>query len=252
MMKNLTLFAITALILIISSCSKTGPQGATGLAGPLATGTLTGYVNTFDQYGFRLNTAQSGVTVHISDSTADSTLTNASGQYTFANLKTGIYNLTYAAPGFAPIAANDYSFLGGGTIYRNQSLSKYPTFSVFNVTSIDTTIATDLGVLIRGNDTADLAARSVIVFGSTSSGVSSAPANYTYVNTGTIKAGLTSWNLFINSQDLHDSGLPSGSTVYFVVYPYSTGAPTYVDQATGKTVYGAVGTPSTVFSVVIP
>ena len=249
-----------AVIFSISSCSKngangaTGPSGPTGATGPLSTGTLAGYVTTLDQYGYKLNNSQAGVKVQISDSTMDSTLTNSAGYYSIANIKTGVYStLTYSAPGFASVVANDYSFLGGGTILRNQSLSAIPSFSLFNVSAVDTTIGNDLGVQVRGIDTINSSPRSFIVFGSANSTVSSAPANYTYVNNnGGIKAEAAGWTLFLYAQDLHDSGLPSGSVVYFIAYPISTGSPTYIDPSTGKTVYTALGTPSSVLTVTIP
>ena len=247
----LTLFI--AIIFTISSCTKTGPQGPSGPSGPLLTGALTGFVTTYDQYGFKVLGDLQGVVVHISDSTSDSTVTDATGKYTFANLKTGVYNLTYSKPGYATVTALDYGFVGGGTLNRNAAISRYPSFSVFNVASIDTTIATDPGMIVRGNDTADQVARTFIVFGSNVSTVSSTPGNYIYANTGTIKAGQSSWNLFITSQELHDNGFASGSQAYFVVYPISTGSPTFVDPSTGRTVYTAIGSvPSTVLTVTIP
>lgn len=252
-MKNLFIISLIAIVFAISSCSKNGATGPQGPAGPLSTGALTGFVTTYDQYGFKVLGDLGGVTVHISDSTADSTTTDATGKYTFASLKTGIYNITYSKPGYATVLAQDYSFLGGGTLIRNASISKYPSFSVANVVSLDTTIATDPGMIVRGTDTADQVARTFIVFGGSSSTVSSTPGSYIYANTGTIKAGLSTWNLFITSQELHDNGLASGTTAYFVVYPISTGSPTYVDPSTGRTVYTAISSiPSTVLTVTIP
>jgi hypothetical protein len=244
-MKKIFTFSILSVILFftISSCSK---NGAT------PTGTLTGFVTTYDQYGFKILGDLAGVTVHISDSTKDSTVTNSAGAYTFNNLKTGIYTLTYSARGFAPVTAYDYSFPGGGTLIRNQSISLYPSFPLYRPTIIDTTIATDPGVLIRGTDTANQLARTFIIFGGSASPVSATPGHYVYENTGTIQANAGGWSIFITSQELTDAGLAAGSTAYFVVYPYSTGAPTYQDLTTGQTVYTAIGTPSTVLSIVVP
>ena len=255
-MRKTSILAVTlSLILVfgISSCTKTGSQGPVGPAGPVLTGTLSGFVTTYDEYGFKVLGDLSGVTVKISDSTSDSTLTDATGKYTFSNLKTGIYTLTYSKPGYATVTAINFSFLGGGTILRNATISKYPSFSLFNVISLDTTITTDPGLLVRGTDTADQVARTFIVFGGSNSLVSSTPGSYIYANTGTIKAGLSTWNFFITAQELHDNGLASGTTAYFVVYPISTGEPTYVDPTTGRTVFTAIGTtPSTVLTVTIP
>lgn len=254
----------TALIIYfgISSCTKTGatgpsgptgPTGNTGTSGPiLNNGTVTGFVTALDEYGFRTTAGQAGVSVHINDASNDSTTTNSSGQYTFSNVQTGVYNITFSSPGYGTNIAYDFAVVGNGTQQRNISISKIPAFNLFGVAGIDTTIGTDPGILLRGTDSADQAPRSFIVFASNSSGVTSAPGNYTYVNTGTIKASQTGFSLFIYSQDLHDNGLMSGTTGYFIVYPYSTGAATYVDQGTGKTVYTALGNPTAVFSLNIP
>jgi len=110
----------------------------------------------------------------------------------------------------------------------------------------------DSSVLIRGIDTVNPVQRTFAVFGASTSSVSSAPSNYVYANTNTIKAGSANWSLFIPSQLLIDAGLAEGSTAYFAVYPYSTGQPAYIDLTTGKTVYTALGAPSTTLSIVIP
>jgi hypothetical protein len=245
----LSLAAATALIFGINSCSKTGP---TGPAGPLSTGTLTGFVTVYDQYGFKVLGDLSGATVSIPGQAGDTGTTNPAGAYAINNLKTGIYNLVYSQTGCGTVLANDVSFLGGGTINRNQTLSLIPSFSLFGANIIDTVEATDSGVLIRGVDTVNSVARTFIVFAGSASTVSSTPSTYVYENTNTIKAGGGAWSLFIPSQALIDAGLPAYSMAYFVVYPYSTGQATYVDLSTGKTVFPALGTPTTVLSVLVP
>ena len=179
-------------------------------------------------------------------------IANSTGFYNFPSLKTGVYTLLYSDTGCGSVLVNDYSFLGGGTIVRNQTLSLIPSFSLFGVNDTIVTVSTDTGVAIRGIDSVNGVARTFIVFGGTASTVSSTPGTYAYANTGTIKAGFGTFNLFMTSQELHDAGLASGSTAYFTVYPYSTGQPTYVDLFTGKTVYTALGTPSQVLQVIIP
>ena len=96
------------LIFTISSCTKTGPEGP---AGPLSTGTLTGYITIYDQYGYKVPGDISGVSVSIPGLAGDTITTTAAGAYTFNNLKTGIYNLVYARPGCGTVLANDVSFL---------------------------------------------------------------------------------------------------------------------------------------------
>jgi hypothetical protein len=251
-MKKILAIAVLPMILMftISSCSKTG---ATGPAGPLSTGTLTGYVTIYDQYGFKVPGDLSGVSVLIPGMSGDSVTTTSTGQYTINNLKTGVYNLVYSQAGSGTVLANNYSFLGGGTIYRNQTMSLIPSFSLFSPYINDTVVATDSGVVIRGIDSVNGVARQYIIFGSSASTVSSAPGSYVYNSAvQTIKAGAAAFGVFLTSQELNDAGLAPGTTGYFIAYPYSTGQPTYVDLSTGKTVYTALGTPTAVFSVMIP
>jgi hypothetical protein len=239
-----------ALMAGISSCSKTGPAGP---AGPLSTGTLTGYITIYDQYGFKVPGDLSGVSVSITGIAGDTSTTNAAGLYTINNLKTGVYNLVYARAGCGTVLANDYGFLGGGTIYRNQAMSFIPTFSLFYVDDTTETYLSDTGVLIRGIDTIYGAARQYIIFGSNLAGVSSTPGTYQYNSAvQTIKAGAGTFSAFLTSQELADAGLTTGTVADFVVYPYATNQPTYIDPATGKTVYTALGTPSQDIIVVIP
>lgn len=251
------IFAIAAVSLVIafaiSSCSKTGAQGPVGPAGPLSTGTLSGYVTVYDQYGFKVPGDLSGVSVSIPGMAGDSTVTNSAGSYSISNLKTGVYNLFYSKANCGSVLVNDYSFLGGGTINRNQAMSLIPSFSLFNVNDTIVTVSTDTGVAIRGIDSVNGVARQYIIFGSTASTVSSAPGTYVYNSAvETIKAGQGTFNAFLTQQELADAGLTPGTTAYFIVYPYSAGQPTYVDLSTGKTVYTALGTPSQVLQVVIP
>ena len=238
---------LMALMIVISSCTKTGPPG------PLSTGTLTGYITIYDQYGFKVPGDLSGVSVSIPAITSDTSTTNAAGSYTINNLKTGVYNLVYTRAGCGTVLANDVSFLGGGTIYRNQAMSLIPSFALLNVNDTIETYLTDTGILIRGVDTINGAARQYIIFGSTSSGVSSTPGTYQYNSSiETIKAGAGTFSTFLTSQELTDAGLTAGTTAYFIAYPYGTNQPTYIDPATGKTIYTALGTPSQVITAVIP
>ena len=256
----LPLSVVIILAVLISSCTKTGPQGPSGPTGPSGTtgpnlmGTLEGYVSTFDQYGYKVTSDQGGVLVKIDDAANDSATTDASGKYTFSNLATGTYNLTYSKANYGTFKAVDFGFVGGGTTLRNASLSQFPTFSLTAVNDTIETIAGTPGVLVRGTATADASTRSYAVFVSSSSSVSSNPANFTFANTnGTIRATNTNWGVFISSRELYDAGLNSGTTAYLAVYPIATGTPTYTDLSTGRAIYTAISaSPAQVLTVTIP
>ena len=245
---------VFAMIFILSGCTKTGPQGPTGPAGPALTGTLEGYVATLDQYGFRVTGDQSGVVVKIDDAAGDSVMTDITGKYTFSNLSTGSYNLTYSKANYGVFKAIDFGFVGGGTTLRNASISQFPVFTLSNITDTIETVSGTVGVLIRGAATADATARSFAVFVGTSPVVSPNPANFTFANTGgTVKAAFSTWSQFISTREFYDAGLNSGTTVYLAIYPLASGSTSYTDLATGKPVYTALSpNPSQVLTVVIP
>jgi hypothetical protein len=247
-----------ALIFIISSCTKNGPAGpigpagATGSTGPNLTGTLEGWVSTFDQYGYRVQSDQAGVSVKINDANNDSTLTDATGKYFFSNLSTGSYSVTYSRANYGTVLSNPFGFVGG-IVDRNVAMSQIPNFALTMVADTIETVGTGLGVLVRGTALSDANQRSYIIFIGSASTVTSAPGSFNFVVTNTIKAGTTAWGTFFPAQQLYDAGITSGSTVYFAVYPYATGATTYTDLTTGKTIYtGITSVPSFVASAIVP
>src|SRR5690348_8523146 len=99
---------LQVLILALSSavlfngCTKTGPtgpagaNGSTGPAGPILTGTITGHVILYDQYGSILAASKAGARVVLynsSNTVVDSLNADAAGLYTISNVSTGIYTL---------------------------------------------------------------------------------------------------------------------------------------------------------------
>ena len=245
------IFASTISLLLfvfISSCTKTINNTT-----PVATGTLTGFVTTLDQYGYRVAADASGVTVSLNNGA--NTATDANGKYEFDSLKSGNYTATYSQTGYGTNMAIDFNFIGGGTTIRSASISRIPSFQLFNVTDSTTSTGNNgPGVFIKGMDTVDNNARSVAVFVGSNALVSSAPANFLVADVaGTIKAGQGTFSVFISSRVFSDAGLPSGSTAYLAVYPISASTTSYADPATGRNVYTSVSAlPSATLSVVVP
>ena len=242
----------TSIILSITSCTKTGPAGPTGPSGPTLTGSITGFVTTYDQYGFKVAADQSGVML-ILDNPLDTAYTDASGKYTFNNIQTGTYSYTISRAGYSTTRVQDLGCAGGGATLRNVGINRPPYFGLVAVNdTIENTIANGPGILVRGTDTADTSPRTFIIFANSASTVSSTPANFIYYNSGTIKAGATSFALYITSRELNDAGIASGSTVYLAVYPVSTGLISYTDLATGRAFITSVGTTPTALSAIVP
>ena len=254
------LLASIAVILIvwIGGCAKdgatgpAGPTGPTGTTGPALTGSLTGFVTTYDQYNYKVAADQGGVLLTI-DNTTDSAITDATGKYTFSNLTTGIYTVTITKANYSTYKVIDIGVVGGGSTLRNIGISRPPYFGLVNVNdTVENTVANGPGILVRGNDTADISARSYIIFASTASTVSSTPANFIYYVGATIKAGATAFSQYVTSRELNDAGIASGTTVYMAVYPISTGFLSYTDLATGRPFFTAIGTTPTLLNAIVP
>jgi hypothetical protein len=246
----LPLSIIVMIAMLIGSCTKNTTNTITA---PVTTGTLEGFVTTLDQYGYKVDADYSGVAVTLNNGAT--TTTDATGKYEFDSLKSGNYTATYTKTGYGTNMGIDFNFIGGGTTIRNVTMSRIPSFQLYNVNdTIETTVANGPGILIRGIDTIDINARAFSVFGSASSGVSSAPASYIYSNTnGVVKAGQGIFSLFITSRELNEAGLTSGSTAYLAVYPISYSTTSYADPSTGRNVYTSVSaSPAVILTVVVP
>jgi hypothetical protein len=263
---------LTSGILIFSSCTKpaAGAQGPQGSAGPALTGSIFGFVALYDQYGVKqalnaLNpSGPKNIRVTI-DGTPYRALTDSTGKYTFNNLPTGVYNLTitdtivHTAPAlnYAPNCVKNINLVLGASEH-DVHLGAIPMFTVtaFAVdTAIKTTADTLTYIKVRGSTSFDAQAREVLIFVSGSSSVNYLPAYYTFVTETGITAGKTSYSINILESTLISAGYPSGSMVYFEVYPtgvdYSS-ASEYEDPTTSKTVYNEIGMPAVVCSYLLP
>ena len=247
-MKKIIFSSAVMALLFINSCTKTINNTT-----PVSTGTLTGFVTTLDQYGYRVAADASGVTISLNNGA--SATTDANGKYEFDSLKSGNYTATYSKAGYGTNMAIDFNFIGGGTTIRSTSISRIPSFQLYGVTDSTTTTGNNgPGVFVKGIDTADNNARALAVFIGSNSLVSFAPASFLVADVaGVIKAGQGTFSTFISSRVFYDAGLPSGSTAYLAVYPISATTTSYADPATGKNVYTSVSaSPSATLSVIVP
>jgi len=74
---NLLIFVLFSVFVV--SCKKeTGPTGPQGAVGPVLTGTLQGYVQLYDQYGYRVYHPQDSTILQIGSTTVR---TDTSGKY---------------------------------------------------------------------------------------------------------------------------------------------------------------------------
>jgi hypothetical protein len=274
-MKIRSLFISLSVILasgifILSSCTKpaAGSQGPQGPAGPAYTGSIFGFVSLYDQYGVKQNVNNlnpfgvMNIKVTI-DGTAYRALTDASGKYTFNNLPSGIYNLTFADTiipalpvlGYAPNCVKNINLVLGAS-QHDVHLGQIPAFAI-SATAKDSVAKSDSlnWIKISGTTSYDTQGREVLVFASGASSVSYLPANYVYVTAAAITANKTTFSVNMLESTLIDAGFPSGSTVYFMVYPTGVNyasASEYEDLTTSRIVYNEVGAAPILCSIVLP
>jgi len=260
-MKKISLIYTSALICSLtffSACKKdTTVTGPAGPAGPAYTGIFTGHISLFDQYDSKLFSQLNKVKISI-DGTSMSTMTDSTGKFSFPNLSTGTYTLTYSDSTFGTFKAQNIQLLEG-TNTRDARLSKIPNFNIDpTLVAVDTiTVAakdSTAYVKLRGTIGADTRARTLIVFVGNTSATSADPATYMLTYTKTINGNpsASSFTIFIPKYDLTNALLTSGSTVYFAVYGMATSATTYEDLPTGRTVYTAISPSAVTVNHVIP
>jgi len=265
---NLRLTSVTlliaALLFIMASCSKTGPDGPQGPQGPSGpaynTGSIFGFITLYDQYGAKVGTASSlkGIKVII-DGTSKVALTDSTGKYSFSNLNTGTYSITITDtvnPQYAASQVNNIAILLGPS-QHDVHLGQIPTFTFTSLTMTDTIRKGIAGVIdtnfvaIRGNINPDFNTRTILVYFGSNSLVSSNPANYFGVNSFTIPANAKTFLFYIDQTVFENAGFTSGSTVYFMTYPAGinyASASEYEDLNTGRLIYNDINTSAGVTS----
>jgi hypothetical protein len=250
------IFAFGVTVLLIASCAKEGPNGPTGPAGPSFTGSISGHVGLYDQYGSEilinlayariLLTSLSSGDPYIPDTAIYS---DANGLYAYNSIvTTGSYSISVTDSGYGSTAINSFQFISG-TLNKDIKLSAIPVFS------IDTLIATEDSAaaydsLVIGVP-ADTRVRNCIVFVNSSSTVANTIGSYLLAYVKAIPPNTTSVNLLIPAQDLYNAGIKTGSAVYYAAYSYVVNdASVYEDYTSGRKVYNAVGvTPKTASAI---
>jgi len=251
MSKNHISLIIISSILLISSCAKEGPSGPQGIAGPSYTGTISGHVSLYDQYGNKILNNLDSVAISLGSNSVpgiDDTVSrpNSAGYYIYNSIVTGQYYITafdtsYGIPGSGYGATiNNFEFVSGN-LNMDIKLSAIPTFSL-SFTAYQDTITQNDSLVI--NCTADEQVRSCLIF-VTSTPSFAAGENYILSYTKNIPANSTQLSVVINGQELYDAGLVHDSKVYYTVFSHALNDQSpYEDPTTGRTVYTAVSHPT--------
>jgi hypothetical protein len=238
---------MAALVGAVAACS-----GSQGPAGPLLTGTRTGVVYLFDEFGGALP-SDSGITVTANPMSITS-VSNAAGQYSLAGLKTGVYTISFTDTGFGTFLQPRVGFIGGGTTQVAPiDLSEQSTAVISGVTG--TPNAAGDTIIVAGTINAPPAGvtRNIRLFFSISPTPSAAVGAYQVT---TVKTGFSTspFTYRLTGADIESlrNNFSSGSVVSFVAYGDSFYENSYEDSTSGQTVYPNVSAPSNVATFTMP
>jgi hypothetical protein len=252
-MKKITFcvsFILSIIIVVFSSCTKTGPEGPTGAQGSsgASSGTITGHVFLTNQYGVTTDTgfALTGVRAILynanNNTVLDSINVKSSGIFSF-NVSTGIYTVVYRDTNYGQEEDQGFQYVGPGNLeIANKELAHIPNFNIIKV-DLDSINHAQSNVIMTDTIAPDTKPRNIAIFFGSTPTASSAPGNYLGVYTYTIAANTNKFTVKIPMVNIYNAGIPSGATAYFAIYgaayDYTT-ASEYQDYATGRTIYNAL------------
>lgn len=238
---------IPALLLLIflAACSKEGPNGATGPAGPAYTGTISGHVSLYDKYGSKVLSGYKSAKIVLNGATVNP---DSTGFYSYGSIVTGNYSISASKDGYAATTLNNVQFISS-TLNRDIQLSAIPDSFLNSFTSVLASDAATDSLTISVN--ADNRPRNSIIFLSNKPSVGNGSYLLSYVKS--IPATATTIIASIPAQDLYNAGFARGAIVYYAAYSYVVNdASLFEDLATGKNVYNAVNPNPLVDSTVVP
>ncbi|MBL7999949.1 MAG: hypothetical protein JNL32_15110 [Candidatus Kapabacteria bacterium] len=219
------------------SCNRVdGPVNVVNLSG-----SLTGFITTFDENGVALN--RNGVTVSL-EGTEYTTTTDTAGRWQLNDVTAGIYTINFARDSFSTNKLVAQQFIGNGTAYYGvQSISKKPRHVAFFDSVVTDYAPNDTAVRIYGKASEQTPLgfnRVVLIFLGSSANVSALPANYNYVFTKFMGSGSTTFEDKFTTQQLQNFGFPRGSKVYMTVYSTARNYFRYADLQTGRQFYSGL------------
>jgi hypothetical protein len=235
------LSTVLCLVILLFSCKREiiyeGPTGE--LAGKI---TLSG-VNVKDNSGVLVTIDGASPTLH--------TTTNAKGEYSIQNVKTGIYDIVFTKDSFSTFKIISFQFIGGNVpsyVYP-RTLYKLPYFSITDL-KVDTGRYNSYNgfVTVSGllPNSPNIVFRYYLSYSPDVSYTNYQQTGYLYSNPGE--------NLSFNFNSNVLKNFISGEKIYLILYPSSFyNTQTYIDMVTGNPVYGVnVSMASAIVSFVLP
>ncbi|HET9135864.1 MAG TPA: carboxypeptidase-like regulatory domain-containing protein [Candidatus Kapabacteria bacterium] len=116
-MKIFYILGVGIIVFLLSSCSSSDNTTSTS-GGDIPTGEFKGRIILFDSTARQLSDA-SGAIVHLEGTTLTAT-TDAEGMWSFKDLPSRTYSISFTKPGFDTMRNTSYQFLGGGTVYYGE------------------------------------------------------------------------------------------------------------------------------------
>jgi len=218
-------------------------KGTTGPAGPLLTGTLTGFVKLINVDGTP-QTDQSGVTISVTG-TKDTATSDVNGKFELKNVETGTYEIDYSKSTYGSYKMQAVTFASGGDgALPPVTLGAIPVSSPIPV--IKATSSSGVSVTVSGSiTTAATSVQFYMVYMGKSSNINPLDPT-TYINSQAAQINAQSsafqtsaiWSL----SNLRSLGIINSTTpnLWFVCYPYNPNGSSYTDIYTNITVYPAV------------
>jgi len=241
--------AAIAVLPIVIGCSSNSSSG------PSLEGSWHGFVAMHDEFGVPL-TSDSGVIVTISNNghAGPSTVSSADGGFTLADLHTGTYTLTYTGDGIGPFLRPEIAFVGGGTQFLGtQNLSTVSAGTVSALTAQPSATGDTLEITGAIAAPPTGLSRFVRLFFGGATSVSAAPTNYSVSTSFKVTKGVLDLSVTDTALASIRAAFGSGNPAYVVGYGDSFFTDSYVDTATGNTVYPNVSTtPSNVVAFIVP
>jgi hypothetical protein len=251
--RSLTLIA--TIIMFVSGCGNSN-----NAVEPTLKGSLTGFVRLYNSFD-SLMASSSGVNVSIAGANLSAT-SDSNGQWIIDGVSAGTQTVLFNKQGYGMVEQQGIQFAGGGTdflpiVYMVQPLTV--TVSLNPLTSVTDTDGLDIFFTYNYLQfQGDYGVVGMIALGKNSDVSAADPTENQYTQ---VIQNPTELNI-IYKQDLYAAGFRSGETVYLsanALYLYGASGSdyggyysSYLDDATGGTVYTSLGPPSNVLTLKIP
>ena len=217
--------------------------GAAGSSGGNSTGTIVGRVDQLDEYGDKYSSGLNTTTVNVDGSTLTA-VTDDSGTFTFTGFAAGVYDFSYSKPGCGLSKTQQVAFPGSGILHISGNVIDKPSFAINTAVVKDTSnlsvghyIKMSVGVTTPMNK----ARQCIVIFGKSVNMTPDDVSSYVTHRYVFLPGGSTAFQATA-TYDTDFSSFSSGSTVYAKMYPATFSYSSYMDLATGKSVFTDIGT----------